>query len=104
MEKFTPPNSDLNIKKEKLRAKLLKKSSWWKNKLSKGQCYYCGKKVSPKELTMDHVIPLIRGGKSNKGNIVPCCKDCNNRKKYLLPFEWEEYLNLLNSSDSERCL
>jgi hypothetical protein len=25
--------------------------------------------------------------------VVPCCKECNNRKKYLLPMEWEEYLN-----------
>ena len=36
---------------------------------------------------MDHVVPLARGGKSNKGNIVPCCKSCNNDKKYLTPAE-----------------
>jgi 5-methylcytosine-specific restriction endonuclease McrA len=40
---------------------------------------------------MEHVIPLIRGGKSSKGNVVPACKDCNTKKKYLLPIEWEEY-------------
>lgn len=38
---------------------------------------------------MDHVLPIIRGGKSTKGNIVPCCKKCNEEKKYKLPFDLE---------------
>jgi len=41
---------------------------------------------------MDHVVPIVRGGKSTKSNVVPCCKDCNNKKQYLLPIEWREYL------------
>ena len=41
---------------------------------------------------MDHVVPLIRGGKSTKNNIVPACKECNNVKKHKLPVEWTEYL------------
>jgi len=41
---------------------------------------------------MDHVVPLTRGGKSTKGNLVPACKACNSKKKYLLPIEWDEYL------------
>lgn len=45
---------------------------------------------------MEHIVPLIRGGKSSKVNIVPACKECNNKKKYLLPIEWEEYLEQLN--------
>jgi 5-methylcytosine-specific restriction endonuclease McrA len=36
---------------------------------------------------MDHLVPVIRGGKSNKGNLVPSCKDCNSRRKHSLPFE-----------------
>jgi 5-methylcytosine-specific restriction protein A len=44
---------------------------------------------------MDHIVPLSRGGKSKKGNIVPACKECNNRKKTLLPVEWAEYLSSL---------
>lgn len=55
--------------------------------LDKGICHYCGKKFKPEELSMDHVVPVARGGRSNKGNIVPCCKDCNNKKKYLTPVE-----------------
>jgi len=42
---------------------------------------------------MDHIVPLSRGGRSTKGNVVPCCKTCNTNKKQLLPMEWEVYLN-----------
>lgn len=38
---------------------------------------------------MDHLIPLVRGGKSTKNNLVPACKECNMKKKYALPWEWE---------------
>lgn len=41
---------------------------------------------------MDHIVPLIRGGKSTRANTVAACRQCNSRKKYLLPVEWEEYL------------
>lgn len=101
MERFISPITDDEIKIEKRRAKLLRKSSWWKRKISNGICYYCGRKFAPSELTMDHVVPLIRGGKSIKANIVIACKDCNNKKKYLLPSEWEEYLLKLKNFDSE---
>ncbi len=86
--------SDLetHIKREKQKARELRHSSWWKKKIATGICHYCGRKFNPKELTMDHIIPLSRGGYSEKINIVPCCKECNSRKKSLLPVEWEEYL------------
>jgi 5-methylcytosine-specific restriction endonuclease McrA len=74
-----------HISREKSKARELRKSQWWKNEIAKGICHYCGKIFSPAELTMDHVVPISRGGKSTKGNIVPCCKNCNNQKKYLTP-------------------
>ena len=60
-----------------------------------GVCYYCKRRVPPKELTMDHIVPIIRGGFTRKGNVVPCCKECNNKKKYMLPIEWQEYMDSL---------
>lgn len=84
--------SDLDhIKKEKQKAKDLRKTNWWKNKCQKGICHYCGRQVDPSEITMDHIVPLSKGGKSEKNNVIPCCKDCNNKKKNLLTFEWEDY-------------
>jgi 5-methylcytosine-specific restriction enzyme A len=75
------------IRKEKEKAKQLRKTNWWQAELAKGICHYCKKKFKPEDLTMDHVLPISRGGKSVKGNIVPCCKECNNEKKYLTPAE-----------------
>ena len=92
MDYFIAPVTEEEIKREKEKARRLKKSQWWKRKCADGACYFCGRKVPPKKLTLDHVVPLIRGGKSTKGNVVPACKECNSKKKYLLPIEWEEYL------------
>jgi 5-methylcytosine-specific restriction endonuclease McrA len=46
-------------------------------------------------------VPLIRGGRSVRGNVVPACKECNNTKKSLLPWEWDAYLERLDRPDSE---
>jgi len=83
------------IRQEREKARALRKQNWWKNRIAKGACHYCGKSVPPKELTLDHIVPVARGGRSTKGNCVPACKDCNNQKKNLLPIEWDEYLQRL---------
>jgi 5-methylcytosine-specific restriction protein A len=75
------------IKKEREKAQKLKKSSWWQNKIREGICHYCEKKFAPKELTMDHIVPIARGGSSTEGNIVPACRDCNQKKKLTTPAE-----------------
>jgi 5-methylcytosine-specific restriction endonuclease McrA len=84
--------SDEEIRREKEKARALRKTRWWKNRVARGVCHYCGGAFPPSELTMDHLVPIIRGGKSTQGNVVVACKECNNRKGYLLPLEWEEYL------------
>ncbi|MFC1863975.1 HNH endonuclease [Thermodesulfobacteriota bacterium] len=94
------PVSEQDIRKEKEKARHLRKSAWWMRKTREGKCYYCNREVGKPELTMDHIVPLSRGGKSKKGNIVPACKECNNKKKYLLPIEWSEYLKKLAESSS----
>jgi 5-methylcytosine-specific restriction protein A len=88
------------IDRQKQKARKLRQSPWWQRKISKGICHYCGQSFAARDLTMDHIVPLTRGGKSTKGNLVPACKDCNNKKKYLLPIEWEEYLQGLAHKQS----
>jgi 5-methylcytosine-specific restriction protein A len=97
---FDHPIEKGEISHEKQKARKLRQAAWWKRKISKGICYYCGRSVAPRDLTMDHIVPLTRGGKSTKGNLVPACKECNSKKKYLLPIEWEEYLQGLARSKS----
>jgi 5-methylcytosine-specific restriction enzyme A len=92
---FVPDVSEEDIKRERSAARVLRSSAWWKNRLSRGKCYYCGVQTPPRDLTMDHIVPIIRGGKSVKNNVVTACKECNNRKKNLLPIEWDEYLSSL---------
>ena len=99
MDPFISSVTEEEIRREKAKARELRKTQWWKRKCSQGICHYCGKKFNPAELTMDHIVPIVRGGKTTKGNVVPSCKECNNRKKYLLPVEWEEYLASLDKSE-----
>jgi 5-methylcytosine-specific restriction endonuclease McrA len=79
--------SEQQIRRERQKARELRESGWWKRKRATGICHHCGKKFSPRELTMDHLVPIVRGGKSTKGNLVPSCKACNSERKYRLPFE-----------------
>ncbi len=83
---------EADLRREKAKARELRRTRWWQHKIARGVCHYCGGRFTPTELTMDHLVPLARGGRSTKANLVPACKDCNNRKKVMLPLEWEEYL------------
>jgi 5-methylcytosine-specific restriction protein A len=76
-------------KREKKKAQQLKKSPWWKNQQAKGICHHCGERFHPSELTMDHLIPIARGGKSDKKNCVPSCKSCNSKKANRLTLHAE---------------
>lgn len=49
------------------------------------RCFYCSER---KLLTMDHVIPIIRGGRHSIGNIVPACVSCNSSKSRRFIMEW----------------
>jgi hypothetical protein len=50
-------------------------------------CAYCGCGVN---LTMDHVVPLIRGGRHSVGNIIPACRSCNSSKGGKFIIEWKK--------------
>ncbi len=88
------------IRRERAKARELRQSQWWRNKLGQGRCYYCGTATPAAELTMDHLVPVARGGLSSKNNVVTCCKSCNNKKKTMLPLEWTEYMDHLAGAES----
>lgn len=92
MTEFYAPVDPDDLRRERARARELRQSQWWKRKLAPGICYYCRRRVGSRALTMDHIVPLGRGGRSVRGNVVPACKACNTRKKARLPVEWDEYL------------
>ncbi len=76
-----------HVAREREKARALRKSVWWRQQVQAGVCHYCGKRVGVAALTLDHVVPVSRGGTSTKGNVVPACDACNKGKKYLTPAE-----------------
>jgi 5-methylcytosine-specific restriction endonuclease McrA len=78
---------DRHVARERAKARALRKSAWWLQQVQAGVCHYCGKAVGARALTLDHVVPVARGGTSAKGNVVPACEACNKTKKYLTPAE-----------------
>lgn len=43
-------------------------------------CQYCGRQAPSVKLHADHIVPVSRGGPTNKGNLRTSCEDCNNGK------------------------
>ena len=85
---LNPEHTDpARLKREREKARELKATQWWKQKLGQGKCHYCGGQFKAAQLTMDHVIPLARGGVTAKDNVVPACKKCNTEKKLESPLD-----------------
>lgn len=52
------------------------------------KCFYCSTDISLKP-TIDHYIPLLRGGSNWAVNIVAACKPCNTSKRNRMPYDFE---------------
>ncbi len=76
-----------HVARERAKARELRKSGWWKSRIASGVCHYCGRKVGAAALTLDHVVPVARGGRSTRGNCVPACRECNASKHAATPAE-----------------
>lgn len=61
---------------------------------TEGRCAHCGKKLNENTFTIDHVIPLGKGGTNEPINLVPLCEKCNYEKNDLvmIPSEYYKYL------------
>lgn len=51
------------------------------------RCQYCARSFTSRELTLDHVIPVSRGGRKEWTNIVTACRRCNQKKGNRSPHE-----------------
>lgn len=59
---------------------------------NKGErCYYCNTLLTSSNKTIDHKIPLVRGGSNTAENKVPCCRSCNKQKSDYTPEEFMFY-------------
>lgn len=57
------------------------------------RCYWCGDDISGGSHTVDHYIPLVKGGSNGPENLVGACRTCNFSKGAKLPEEFKQYLN-----------
>ena len=71
MSEFWVPIDPGALRRERAKARELRASPWWKRRIADGVCYYCRGRVGSRNLTMDHVVPMGRGGRSTRGNLVP---------------------------------
>ena len=56
-------------------------------RLYSSSCAYCG---ATEDITLDHVVPLKRGGSHGIGNLVAACRTCNSSKGAKLLVEWRK--------------
>ena len=97
-----------NMETKNKEAKENKGKNWWRNwsedrvdivkfkKESDKVCNYCGKQITKKEeLTVDHVVPISKGGENVKENFVISCKTCNLEKANLSAERYGEFLNII---------
>jgi hypothetical protein len=45
------------------------------------KCYKCGKLLTRWDATLDHILPVSRGGSNSKENLMTCCLMCNSRRR-----------------------
>lgn len=76
--KYIPPNRRKNVVKFTRNNVLLRDHF---------TCQYCGKKPPHHQLTLDHVIPVVKGGLKTWDNMVAACKNCNVKKGGRTPEE-----------------
>ena len=50
-------------------------------------CLVCGQ-TALNSLTIDHIVPLSKGGTNDKINFIFLCTRCNKKKSDLNPLEW----------------
>lgn len=66
-------------------------------------CHYCEEFVDSSERTVDHVIPLSRGGTHSVSNLVMACGSCNYSKQGRTPEEFLEYKRLIGEKRNSTC-
>jgi 5-methylcytosine-specific restriction endonuclease McrA len=69
-------------------------------KLYSSPCIACG---TTERVTVDHIIPIVRGGRHSIGNLQPLCLSCNSSKNAKTMAEWKYFLNTERTSNVALC-
>lgn len=60
------------------------------------RCVYCGEDGTNRKVTVDHLLPISRGGADALGNLVPACSRCNRSKSAADVYEWYKRQDFYN--------
>lgn len=69
-----------------------------------GKCGHCGCKLTDENITVDHIIPISKGGTNREENLICLCKECNTDKSNMLadPIYYYPYLRVEYMEDIAR--
>lgn len=76
------------------RGNISRRTRWTVYKRDEFTCQFCLARFAPAELTIDHLVPLDRGGLDEVINYVTCCSACNQAKDNLSLAEFAESINI----------
>lgn len=65
-----------------------------KSILDKGEitdCIYCSKELTHDNASIDHIIPIVKGGTNAQVNLIVCCKECNCERGHTDFYEYLSY-------------
>lgn len=75
-------NGQRRISRERALTKPLNMDYWrWLCAFLDYRCQLCGKQLPYKKLTIDHQLPIARGGDNDEWNLQPLCGPCNSSKQ-----------------------
>ena len=70
-------------------------------------CQYCGRQAPKVELQVDHILPVSRGGKNNKDNLITACVDCNiGKSDAMITDSYDDFVDHIDyvvHRDTEKC-
>ena len=65
------------------------------------KCHYCGRELTPKNRTLDHMYPRRWGGISIPDNLIPSCKNCNSEKMDMTYDQYMHYKQLKSKTEKD---